>query len=166
MEINCHLARIFSRPLPSLTLSPVLRTGIQHSPLLVPPQMSRASVTQMILVGFILHRRINMTRTHPENMSIRAGWPNNMVWFIVFRYYIVILLQLQECFFELLFILLKSGDGEIVHYCWENIVRVNFPFTSIPSRWGLTSVLWSPNQPLKTPENVSLLKEWFQFVDL
>ena len=52
----------------------------------VPPQMSRASVTQMILVGFILHRRINMMRAPPENMSIRAGW-SNMVWFTVFRYY-------------------------------------------------------------------------------
>ena len=37
----------------------------------VPPKMSRASVTQMILVGFILHRRINMTRARPENISIR-----------------------------------------------------------------------------------------------
>ena len=32
MEINWHLVRILSRPLPSLTLSPVLSTGIQPPP--------------------------------------------------------------------------------------------------------------------------------------
>ena len=68
-----------------------------------------------------------MMRARPENISIRAGWPN-MVWFTVLRYY-----SCKSVFFELLFLLLKSGDGEIiVHYCWENIVRVNFPFISFP----------------------------------
>ena len=76
-------------PLETSTVSHTLTCTQHRYPAfssVVPPQMSRASVMQMILVGFILHRRINMMRARPENMSIRAGW-HNMVWLTVFRYY-------------------------------------------------------------------------------
>ena len=98
-------------------------------------------------------------RARPENVS--------QSWLALYgQVHCLQILQLQACLCKLLILLLKSGDGEIVHYCWENIVRVNFPIITFPSWWGLTSDLWSPNRPLKTPENMSLLKEWFQFVDL